>query len=337
VGGEQGVLASASTVVTDELLRLQGDEAAVALATRQRLRARGDPVPGWVYSPVQRTQMLNPLGLVIFSSSIHHFNVWREAQQAQAQAQAAAFSAGAGGGVGSSAPLLSSAQPCWRRAGALSSNSPSSATHMAALLRYVFATGSFVTAPAVAALDPADPKGRARLARDMEPAVGDDWALLLHEQHEAEQTAAGWAQKHELQQDEQDADAHADAVAGADAVAEPDTEGALRPVGASLAADDALDVRELVLPAALAHVPLLDLSGASVPLPDTLPYRALLLRAAYASETSATTTPSQDQQPTTAAAGAAPSTPSITWSTTARCPWPAMHPKLASTFFVKLD
>jgi hypothetical protein len=208
---------------------------------------------------------------------------------------------------------------------------------MASLLRYVFATGSFVTAPAVAALDLADPKGRARLARDMEPTVGDHWALLLHEQHEAEQTAAGWAQQHELQQDEQDADAHADAVAGADAVAEPDTEGALRPVTASLAADDALDVRELVLPVALAHVPLLDLSGASVPLPDTLPYRALLLRAAYASETSATATSSQNQQPTTAAAGAVPSTPSFAWPTTARCPWPAMHPKLASTFFVKLD
>jgi len=131
---------------------------------------------------------------------------------------------------------------------------------MHALLRYLYATGSFVTAPAPHALS------GAQLARDLEA-----------EQHGA---PAGSAQ----------AVAHAQA----------------------LERDDQLDVGALTLPPLLASLPLFDLSGASVPLPDTLPYRHLLLHAAHGAG---------DETQTDKETG---------------CPWPAMHPRLASAFQVPL-
>lgn len=81
----------------------------------------------------------------------------------------------------------------------------------------------------------------------------------------------------------------------------------------ALERDDLLDVGALTLPPLLAALPLFDVSGASVPLPDTLPYRHLLLHAAHGAGDEAQT----DRE--------------------TACPWPAIHPLLAGAFQVALD
>ena len=92
---------------------------------------------------------------------------------------------------------------------------------MAALLRYVFETGSFVTAPNVGGGNKA-----ARLAAVV--ASGGD-----------------------------------------------DTTSDVRGL------DEQIDTARLFFPPTLSAMPLFDLTGASVPLPDTLMYRHLVLKAAY--------------------------------------------------------
>ena len=256
-------------------LQLLGQEYAHVEAERYRAEAGpGAPlnatqVSGRYWSGVQRTQLVNPLGLVVFSSSIHHLNSWKKAHY---PAKAAA------GATPSEAEAHSAdySLPCWARIITTDASTHTHAQahypHMTALLRYLFETGSFVTAPAPHAM------GLARIAREISSAAEEDDTFTPSEAS---------IQERERQS----------------------------------AADAAFDASTLFLPPALGALPLFDLSGASVSLPDTLAYRHHILKAAHGfGEYAATDT------------GSGGSTPPV--DPYVGCPWPAMHPKLESTFYV---